>query len=117
MKYWLVGLVALTGVAMAAGPHPAKAQMFAPDWSDDNDDSYYGPGWTPPPYAYWGPPRAVRPPRALDPPPANYTPPPGMSYYAPPRRINPASPRGRDAGQCGTFHYWSNGQCVDSRLK
>ncbi len=39
MKYWLVGLVALTGVAMAAGPHPAKAQMFAPDWSDDNDDS------------------------------------------------------------------------------
>ena len=130
MRNWLIGLAAVTGTALTAAPLPAAAQMFEPD-----EYSYYGPGYTPPPYAWWGPPRAYGGGAAtasggtqfrLPPPaPSYYGPPayygPPMSYYSPPvaapRPAPETTARIRGPGQCPTFFYYSNGRCVDSRLK
>lgn len=131
MRSWLVGLAALTGAALITAPAVAQTVIvgpgggvgvglgYGPGFYDDGDDvSYYGPGYTPPPYAYWGPPRAVT------------TPPPGQRYYGPPRSPgyvyynapSAAAPPGEIArqaapGECGTFMYYSNGQCLDARNK
>ncbi len=133
MRKWLVGLAALSGAALLAAPAVAQSVYvgpgygggvgvgvgvgYGPNFDDDGDASYYGPGYTPPPYAYWGPPRAVR------------TPAPGQSYYGPPVASGysyysaPAAPgvdriaRESAPGECGTFFYWSEGRCVDARNK
>jgi hypothetical protein len=119
MRNWLVGLVALTGTALAAAPVFAQGMAVAPDYGpnfyDDGDDvSYYGPGYTPPPYAYWGPPRATTSPT----PPPGYRPAAssGFMYYNAPATAAPAAPAARP-GQCETFFYWSDGRCVDARLR
>ena len=132
MRSWLVGLAALTGAALITAPAVAQTVIVGPGggvgvgvgagygpgfYDDDDDTSYYGPGYTPPPYAYWGPPRAVT------------TPAPGQSYYGPPPSAGysyynaPSAARAgelvREAvpGECGTFMYYSNGRCLDARNK
>jgi hypothetical protein len=123
MRNWMAGLLAFSSTALMVAPNIASAQgamigvapggaEFGPNWYGDSGDySFYGPGYTPPPYAVWGPPQAYR----------YYAPPAGstMMYSAPmpPAAQQAPEERSAGAGGCGTFFYWSNGRCVDARMK
>ena len=131
MRSWLVGLAALTGAALITAPAVAQTVIVGPGggvgvgvgvgpgfYDDDDDVSYYGPGYTPPPYAYWGPPRAVTTP-APAPGPSYYGPAPGAGYVyynapsAAPREAAPAAVPGESV----TFMYLSIRRCLDARNK
>ncbi|MCL4767164.1 MAG: hypothetical protein KJZ80_13110 [Hyphomicrobiaceae bacterium] len=146
MRNWMIGLLALSGSALAVAPG-AMAQGVVigagpVEIGVGADPYFYGYR---PAYSYYSPPaygyRAPAPVSGYKPL-ARVTPPgvpygaaaprlapgvygyraaPSVSYFSPPLAgPAPAAPAiGPGPGQCGTFFYWSEaaGGCVDARLR
>lgn len=110
MRKWMFGLLALAGSAFVFAP----GVMAQSEWGDDDADWVWNEYDT---EAYYTPPTVgmVAPPATVAP-----APQPGISYFSPPVAAPvPEAPAVSEAGQCGTYFFWSEalGRCVDARTR
>lgn len=108
MRKWMIGLLAMGSViAFAPG---AMAQS---EYGRDAEEGWFGYYDDYPAYGYAPGPMVVMPAPGV----AAATPP--MAYFSPPAANPQPAPQAqvRGPGQCGTYLYWSDGQCVDARTR
>lgn len=126
MRKWMFGLLALAGSAFVFAPGVMAQSEWGDDdadwvWNEYDTEAYY----TPPTVGMVAPPATVAP--APQPGISYFSPPvgapvapaqPGISYFSPPVAAPvPEAPAVSEAGQCGTYFFWSEalGRCVDTR--